>query len=209
MGGPKRRNLLKRFSPKASHVPKEMNMKRRPYMLLIVTAVLTVVTFFGCRRAADEPDGLAPLIVNTDAPLLLDEPAEGESSSALPATKAAAENAACFVCHANYSDEFLVARHAAAEVGCTECHGKSYRHRNDENHTTGPDKMFPPETIRPFCQECHPKHEVPDQKIGARKKQRNLEDKQTITCTDCHGAHRLKRRSVQWNKTTGELLKNP
>ena len=207
MGGPKRRNLLKRFSPKASQVLKEMNMKQRTCMLLIVTAVLTVVTFFGCRR--DDNDELAPLIVNTDAPLLLDEPAEDEPNLPLPATKAAAENTACFVCHANYEQEPLVAWHAAEDLGCTECHGKSYPHRNDENHTTGPDKMFPPEMIRPFCQECHPKHEVPDQKIGARKKQRNLEDKQTITCTDCHGAHRLKTRSVRWNKTTGRHLKNP
>jgi hypothetical protein len=28
----------------------------------------------------------------------------------------------------------------------------------------------------------------------------------SIVCTDCHGYHRLARRTVRWNKKTGELL---
>jgi hypothetical protein len=31
-------------------------------------------------------------------------------------------------------------------------------------------------------------------------------DPQQIVCTDCHYQHRLERRMVRWNKTTGELI---
>jgi hypothetical protein len=32
-------------------------------------------------------------------------------------------------------------------------------------------------------------------------------DPKTTVCTDCHGEHRLKLRTVQWDKTTGKLLR--
>jgi hypothetical protein len=31
-------------------------------------------------------------------------------------------------------------------------------------------------------------------------------DVSQIVCTDCHGEHRLKNRTVRWNKTTGDLI---
>ncbi len=72
---------------------------------------------------AETTGGPPPLVVDTSAPLLLDEPTEEEEAFAVAATQAAAENTACFVCHANYKPEFLANRHAMADIGCVNCHG--------------------------------------------------------------------------------------
>lgn len=42
--------------------------------------------------------GLPPLVIDTSAPLLLDEPSEEEQAFAAAGTQAANENSACFVC---------------------------------------------------------------------------------------------------------------
>jgi len=160
----------------------------------------------GCGRD-DAEDDLAPLVVDTDTPLLLDEPSDTDSASSRPATKAEAENPACFVCHANYSEEPLVVRHAADDVGCTKCHGTSYPHRNDENHTTAPDHIYAAEAIAPLCKKCHDAHKIEPEKLETVRKERS--DKPAsdpVVCTDCHGKHRLPRRSVRWDKTTGRLI---
>jgi len=65
----------------------------------------------------------APLVVDKNAPRLLDEPGE---PSAEAATGPVADNSACFVCHDNYREEPLVDCHAVENVGCVDCHG---RHR--------------------------------------------------------------------------------
>jgi len=115
-------------------------MNRCVFVLLVLAGVAGGIALIGC-GGDDTEDGLSPLVVDTGAPLLLDEASENGGASSLPATKAAVENAACFVCHANYSEEELAARHAAADVGCTKCHGESHPHRNDENHTTTPSQL--------------------------------------------------------------------
>ena len=68
--------------------------------------------------------GPPPLVVDLDAPLLLDEPTEEQQAFAGMTTQAAVENAACFVCHANYRSELLANQHAGANVGCSGCHGE-------------------------------------------------------------------------------------
>jgi len=188
---------------------------------------------------AETTGGPPPLVVDTSAPLLLDEPTEEEEAFAVAATQAAAENTACFVCHANYRGEFLADCHAKANVGCINCHGDSFAHRNDENNTTPPETMYSAEKIDPFCQECHDAHDisakkiiarwikqkvkkpdamcegchedddVPPEKVVARWKERNLDksDAARIVCTDCHGDHRMKVRTVIWDKETGKLLR--
>jgi hypothetical protein len=157
---------------------------------------------------AEKPGGPPPLVVDQDAPLLLDEPTETEPPAPQPTPRAAAENAACFVCHANYQKEPLVGEHAAANVACVDCHGKSYAHRNDENNTTPPEIMYPADRIDPSCQKCHATHDAPARKVIALWLQRcpDQRDPEAIVCTDCHGTHRLKRRSVRWDKRTGKLL---
>ncbi len=201
------------------------------YRLFLFLAGLTGVVgaaLLGCAPASDskpgvtrpasvttgrnkEPEGLTPLVVDKDAPLLLDESGETEKSSATTTAGAVAEgapeNAACFVCHANYRAEPLAGKHAEANIGCVTCHGKSYAHRNDENNTTPPDIMYPTDKIDRSCQKCHITHDVPPEKVVVGWLQR-YPDKtrpETIICTDCHGDHRLELRSVQWDKRTGKL----
>jgi hypothetical protein len=152
--------------------------------------------------------GPPPLVVDTSAPLLLDEPTEEEEVPDVATTQAAAENMACFVCHDNYRTEFLANRHAKAEIGCVNCHGQSSAHRNDENNITPPEILYSPEKIDSFCQGCHRTHDVPPQKIIARWAERSLDrtDPSKIVCTDCHGDHRMKVRTIIWDKRSGKLL---
>ena len=148
--------------------------------------------------------GPPPLVVDKDAPLLLD----GTAKPTRKATRAATENQACFVCHANYEEEPLAALHAHENVGCTDCHGKSFPHRNDENNTTPPDVMYPSSAIVAACRECHETHDAPAEKVVARWLARcpQKEDAKALVCTDCHGQHRLKIRTVRWDKKTRKLI---
>ena len=157
---------------------------------------------------AESAGGPPPLVVDSDAPLLLDEPTEEQRASAVTATWAAVENAACFVCHANYNSESLTRSHAAVNVGCSGCHGQSFAHRNDENNTTPPEKMYPADKIDSFCQDCHIFHDVPSGKVVTHWAERNPDktDPDKIVCTDCHGDHRMKVRTIIWDKKNGKLL---
>ncbi len=159
---------------------------------------------------ADEGDGssgssLPPLEIDPDAPLLLEEPEPGGQE---PPARPAADNQACYVCHANYDGEPLVQWHAEANVGCVECHGPSHPHRNDEDNITPPDVMYPRDRVDRCCAECHDDHDVPARDVIARWQERCPErtDPGGIVCTDCHGDHRLSRRTVRWDKRTGKLL---
>lgn len=185
-------------------------------LALVAAAVATARTFPGplgasSVRAAEQQeqkkaDKLPPLTVDSSAPLLLDEGTKPAGDKAV--APSVAENAACYVCHSNYQEEELVTLHAAGDTGCIDCHGKSYKHRNDENNTTPPDVMFPREKIEDACGKCHETHNAPAARVIARLRERmpRLTEVEQATCTDCHGHHRLARRTVRWNRTTGELL---
>jgi hypothetical protein len=149
------------------------------------------------------------LVVDTGAPLLLEEPGEAQDSTSSASTGAAAANVACFVCHANYRAEFLVDKHATAGIGCANCHGESLAHKNDENNTTPPELMYPTDKIDPFCQGCHTAHDVSPKNVVARWMERGLDnlDPDKIVCTHCHGEHRMKVRTVVWDKSSGALLR--
>ena len=194
--------------------------------ILVVLAVLAASTILSCTPAVnsertevqsapvaddkgESTGGPPPLVVDSDAPLLLDEPTEEQQASAGTVTWASVENAACFVCHANYNSESLAMSHAAVNVGCSGCHGQSFAHRNDENNTTPPEKMYPADKIDSLCQDCHIFHDVPPDKIVARWTERNPDktDPDKIVCTDCHGDHRMKVRTIIWDKKTGKLLR--
>lgn len=127
-------------------------------------------------------------------------------------------NPFCKACHLDFDEDELALNHELAGIGCECCHGESLRHRSDEANITPPQLMYPKERINPTCMMCHPRHEI-----------RHVEDHQPILeaglsifesevpseeaghtakyCTDCHGPdHRMKVRTVRWNKATGELL---
>ncbi len=199
---------------------------------------------------AETTIGPPPLVVDTSAPLLLDEPTEEEKDSAIATTQAAVENTACFVCHANYKAEFLVECHVKVNIGCVDCHGQSSAHQNDENNITPPETMYSAQKIDPFCRSCHNAHDIPPKKVIAhwlkrkaekndpscqgchedndvppakvvarwtqRSSRRRLEpqsggldktDPNEIVCTDCHGDHRMKVRTVIWDKRSRKLLR--
>jgi hypothetical protein len=201
-------------------------MRSHFFTALVVLTAMTGTALLSCGRVSDsrvsvaeiasagkdeteKPSAPPPLVVDMSAPLLLDEPTENEKSSPAGENRAAADNTACFVCHAGYEEEPLASRHATANVGCVDCHGTSYPHRNDENNTTPPDIMYPADRIDLSCQECHTTHDVPAAKVVAQWQQlRSAKtDLKTTVCTDCHGDHRMTLRTVRWDKKTGKLLR--
>ena len=214
-------------------------MNMRIFFIASIVAAFFVV-LGGCTQSNDTvgqtTSQLPPLVVDTDSPLLLDEPAETEKVL----TGAEAKNATCFVCHANYAEEPFAQRHAKANIACFDCHGESIAHKNDENHLTPPDKMYPAsdidgacrkchtshdvqpaEVVRRWkvrlgdektdvlCKECHESHDIPAAKVVRKWQERSGQkiDGKPIVCTDCHGEHRLKLRSVRWDKKTGKLIR--
>jgi hypothetical protein len=149
---------------------------------------------------------LPPLKVDKAAPLRLkDAPS---STEPVDPSKPRANNNACFVCHGNFEDELMVTVHAKENIGCIKCHGASVAHRNDEDNVTAPDKMFAPAKIDKSCGECHEDHDASVRKVIRMFQERfppNTDPKKVV-CSDCHGEHRLKVRSVRWDKNTGKLL---
>jgi hypothetical protein len=117
-------------------------------------------------------------------------------------------NGACYVCHGNYRSEPLVTSHAKQKVGCTECHGQSLPHQVDEFHRTPPEKMYGLHNVDTMCAKCHEEHDASARKVIGRWRTRcpAKADPKEIVCTDCHFEHRLKFRTVWWNKQTGELV---
>jgi hypothetical protein len=149
--------------------------------------------------------GPPPLVIEKGAPLLLDEPAKKEATS--PGGRVA-DNQCCYVCHTNYQEEFLVTSHAKENVGCVNCHGQCFDHRNDEDNITPPDIMYPAAKIDAGCGKCHEEHDVAPKKLLASWQERcpAKTNPKEIVCTDCHGQHRLKLRTVRWDKETRKLI---
>ncbi len=152
--------------------------------------------------AAEQKKGPPPLQVDKSSPLLLEEAGSTDG-------KPLADNSACQVCHMNYAEEPLAVQHAKAHVGCVNCHGDSFAHRNDENNTTPPDKIFAAEKVDSLCQQCHEQnHNAPAKKVVERwlGLEPGKKTPQNLICTDCHGKHRLAIRTVRWDKNTRKLL---
>ncbi len=151
---------------------------------------------------------LPPLVVEEDAPQLLDGPSADERFEEEEASEAHVANRACYVCHANYEEELLATLHTAQGIGCLTCHGESFAHRNDENNTTPPDIMWSLEAIGPTCQTCHETHDAPAALVVDTWLERrgSRADPELVVCTDCHGEHRMRVRTIRWDRDTGELL---
>lgn len=157
-------------------------------------------------KPSGAPGGLPPLKVDRQAPLLL-----GDAPATKPAKKlsaGAADNSPCLCCHTNYEEEPLAVTHANEDISCMDCHGKSFAHRNDEDNVTPPDVMFGLDKIDRKCQECHEEHDAPAKKVIARWQKRcpKKTDSNSLVCTDCHFQHRLKFRTVWWDKKTRKLI---
>ena len=186
-----------------------MNLCTKQICLWLMTMVVVASSSVRTSTAAEDPpkNALPPLVVDTDSPLMLEEAAKKKQQDKEVAPSVA-ENAACFVCHENFSDEALVTMHATDDVGCVDCHGKSYAHRNDENNTTPPDIMFPRGKIEEGCVSCHDTHDAPAAQVIARLHERvpRMNVSQDVVCTQCHGHHKLDHRTVVWDRATRKLL---
>lgn len=139
---------------------------------------------------------------------------EGFMDEALPeapadAVKLKVDNGACYVCHGNYREDELAIAHGMQEISCINCHGDSFDHRNDEDNITPPDKMFARDKVDALCSGCHEEHIAEPALVVKRWLERcpDKKDARDLVCTDCHFDHRLKMRTVRWNKKTGKLLK--
>lgn len=175
-------------------------MKRVVYLTWLLPVAAVVFALLGRFPGAD---------LRAAPPLSL----EGYLDEVLPEAKPAdteitVDNSACYVCHANYEEEELVISHAKEDVGCIDCHGVSYEHRDDEDNITPPDEMYAGKGIDAMCATCHDEHDVTAKDVLARWKERcpAKTDPKQIVCTDCHYRHRLAFRTVWWDKTTGELI---
>ncbi|MBN1342033.1 MAG: hypothetical protein JXQ73_05095 [Phycisphaerae bacterium] len=119
-------------------------------------------------------------------------------------TQRPASNGRCYVCHINYEEEELATLHAKAGVGCEKCHGASDAHCSDEEGLTAPRYMYAPAKVNGSCLKCHPRDRIdikPHASLfDAAKPSGKL-------CTDCHGKHRLSKRTRNWDKATGKLIK--
>ncbi len=145
--------------------------------------------------------GCPAAATRTDAPHAL--PARPRPGDAAP-KEPTVDNDRCFVCHANFQEEPLVAFHAGGGVGCEKCHGDSKAHTNDEDNVTAPDRMYPREKINASCLACHPGSQIVREPAPAPGAPAG-----GAACTDCHFKHRLARRDRIWDKNTGKLLSQP
>ena len=139
-----------------------------------------------------------------------------EPGSDKQASQSVVANPFCFACHADFEGEEFALAHELAGIGCERCHGESERHRSDEANITPPEIMYPKTKINPTCMMCHPRYEIQHVKdheplLAGAKTIFDEEAESSATndgkyCTDCHGIkHRMKVRTILWNKATGEL----
>jgi hypothetical protein len=124
-------------------------------------------------------------------------------------------NPFCRACHLDFDEEELALDHEIGGIGCERCHGESLRHRSDEANVTPPELMYPKERINPACMMCHPRQDIEYVKehqpileaAVSIFETAPLDEHAAKFCTDCHGlGHRMKVRSVRWDKCTGELI---
>jgi len=117
-----------------------------------------------------------------------------------------ADNSYCYVCHVHFKTEEFVVQHLAAGVGCDRCHGESMAHADDEEHLTPADILFTKAKVNSSCMasQCHTEKRMRAEighvpwYAGARAGRDH--------CTDCHGKHRLEKRTRKWDKATRKLI---
>jgi hypothetical protein len=128
--------------------------------------------------------------------------ANGNGAGAATTGTLVANNDRCLVCHANFLEEKLAVQHAAKNVGCELCHGPSNAHCEDENNLTAPDRFYARDEANATCFACHPAKKL---RRGTHKSiVAGLFDRKY--CTECHGDHRMARRTRSWDKKTGKAI---
>ena len=117
-----------------------------------------------------------------------------------PETDPLGPNAGCYICHQNFLREPISSIHLKAKIACVRCHGASIGHANDEDiGATPPDVRFKRTQVNALCRTCHKTHDVaPEKLVVLWRKRCRLKLVATrpagpVTCTDCHGRHRIAR----------------
>ncbi len=162
----------------------------------------------GDERPAPKAGAAPLLVVEQEAPLLLDEPPTNATALLADGAQGMDINAACYVCHVNFKQDPFVQVHSKAHIGCAKCHGESPDHIADEANLTPPNIMYWASKIDLSCAGCHTNHNARARDVLARWQERcpDKTNPKQLVCTDCHGDHRLHVRSVVWDKKTGKLL---
>jgi|GEM_PF-2690533 len=131
-----------------------------------------------------------------------------------------ANNDACVKCHKEFEKEEMVHEHRFGNAGCVRCHGDSKKHAADpeKGKSVPPDKMYTRENMTAMCIECHKDfdkvHKTEKGLNGfagkdfvakwLKKNTDKLDDadapERKPACYDCHGHHKLKKRTVTWEK---------
>jgi hypothetical protein len=168
--------------------------------VLALAAGMAAVILIACQPQGGRP-GIAKHQAGSAAgkdqePLLLLD--GGEKRPAVPAGPVA-DNSRCFVCHLNYVQEDIAARHARANIGCVNCHGNCDAHIADESWASGgngtpPGILYTRDKVNPFCFGCHSRDKLPALHHAAFLAGTAKE----TYCTDCHGQHRLAQRKCKW-----------
>lgn len=156
--------------------------------------VLAVIAGISLATPSGAEDGIAPPKGNAAKPI-----AKPSVSSTKPATKAAADNSICFVCHLELQKEQLTVSHQAENIGCVRCHGSSADHMHDEMLMTKPDQLFGRQEVDAMCGKCHEEpHKEKAKEVKAFLDQWRGKDRPNgrvvsdrSICTDCHGTHNI------------------
>ena len=153
-------------------------------LLMECVAVSAILVVFGCQSN--------------------DSPATERASQTRSGHKASEpartwDNSECLICHMDFQGEEISAKHEDADIGCTNCHGESLAHGDDELNITPPDKLFGRAEIVSFCKGCHPTHvegKVYDDFVKQWHSKRRPNGRMILddsVCTDCHGSHAVLR----------------
>lgn len=166
--------------------------------LLICVLLMTVPAMIGCER----PVGLSPARADVAAAAVVNDgsPAAKCGKTDKPVLYGSGheeDNSSCMVCHIDFENERITAKHLKAGLTCAGCHGDSEVHRADEMNIIRPDVLWGRAEIDGFCKQCHKTHptgKVYDDFFAEWESKRRpngrwvLEDS---VCTDCHGKHAI------------------
>jgi nitrate/TMAO reductase-like tetraheme cytochrome c subunit len=153
-------------------------------LLMECLAVSTILVVFGCQP--------------NDSPTT-DRASQTRSARKGSAPARTGDNSECLICHMDFDSEELSVKHDQAGIGCTNCHGASLAHGDDELNITPPDKLFGRAETERFCKGCHATHvegKVYDDFVKQWHSKRRPNGRMILddsVCTDCHGNHAILR----------------
>ncbi|MCC6858142.1 MAG: hypothetical protein IT158_06270 [Bryobacterales bacterium] len=106
--------------------------------------------------------------------------------AALAPLRGQSPSQACSFCHLKIYLDCQRTGHEKHRVACQGCHGQSTGHRNAEDNSVKPDRLFTPAASPGLCMGCHPGVPFKNRPHAAA-----LARGRGPGCTTCHGAHGL------------------